>query len=255
MEPKVHTKMKIGVKTWDSKDFLEPFKDKVDFFEIMAIEKNNYNFLKEFNLPIVIHAQHRGFGVNNADKTKIQKNLDSINFAIKLADTYNVKKIIAHPGELDSENSSIEQSIDFIKNIKDKRVIVENIPLQNVYRFGAKPEEIKEILKETKKGFCFDINHAIATAITLNQDYYQYIKEFLKLKPIHYHFGGQITKNLSLPEKEREHLALAESDFNIKEVLRLIPKDAEITLETSTDINKTLDDVRIMKEIMKELKV
>lgn len=247
--------MKLGVKTFNSKDFLEPFKDKVDFFEIMAIETVNYDFLKEFDIPIVIHSQHRKFGVNVADKTKIQRNLDSINFAINLANQTKAKKIIIHPGELDGKDSSREQSINFIKNIKDDRIIIENIPITGVYRFGAKPEEMKEILKQTKKGFCFDINHAIWTANTLNQDYLQLIKEFVKLKPIHYHFGGQLLKNRSLPEKEREHLSLAESDFDLKEVLKLIPKDAEITLETTTDIKKTENDVRIMREIMKELKI
>lgn len=247
--------MKIGVKTFDDKNFLEPFKDKVDFFEIMAIEKNNYDFLKEFNLPVVIHSQHRSFGVNVADKTIVQRNLDSINFAIKIANQTNAKKIILHPGELDGKNSSIEQSIEFIKDIKDKRFIIENIPLEGSYRFGAKPEEIRDILRKTKKGFCFDINHALATAVSLNQDYIKNIKEFIKLKPAHYHLGGQIIKNRSLPQNKREHLELAKSDFDLREIIKLLPKDAEITLETTIDINKTLDDVRIMKEIMKELKI
>jgi endonuclease IV len=247
--------MKIGVKTFGSPEFLRPFKDIVDFFEIMAVEKNNYDFLKEFSLPIVIHSQHRRFGVNVADKSIVEKNLSSIDFARKLADTTNAKKIILHPGELDSESCSIEQAIDFIKNTDDKRLIIENVPLDSVYRFGTKPEEIKEILKKTKKGFCFDINHALWTAIALKQDYQDIIKEFVKLKPLHYHLGGQITKDQSIPEEKREHLSLREADFDIKEVLKLLPKNAEITLETTTDTNKTLDDVKIMKELMKELKL
>jgi len=247
--------MKIGVKTFDNKNFLKPFVDEVDFFEIMAVEKNNYDFLKEFNLPIVIHSQHRKFGVNIADKTLVQRNLNSINFARRLADQTKAKKIIIHPGELDGKNSSIEQSIEFLNDLDDKRIIIENIPLEGVYRLGAKSEEIKEILRKTKKGFCFDINHAMWTAVNLKQDYLELIKEFVKLKPDHYHFGGQIIYNHSIPEEEREHLALGESDFDLYEVLRLIPKNAEITLETTIDIKKTQDDVRIMKELMKKLKV
>jgi len=248
--------MKIGVKTFDSGSFLKNFEDKVDFFEIMAIETVNYDFLKGFNLPMVIHSQHGCFGVNIADKTKHQKNLNSINFARKIADQTKAKKIILHPGELDNENCSKETAIEFIKNIKDKRIIIENVhPEESYSRLGTTPEEIKEILKETKKGFCFDINHAISTAIALKKDYLSMIKEFVKLKPIHYHLGGQIIKDGSLPFEKRDHLALAESDFDLKEVLKLVPKDAEITLETTTGIKKTLDDVRIMKRIMKELKV
>ena len=36
---------RIGVKTYNNRNFLEQFKDKVDFFEIMTIEKNNYDFV------------------------------------------------------------------------------------------------------------------------------------------------------------------------------------------------------------------
>jgi uncharacterized protein (UPF0276 family) len=247
--------MKLGVKTFKSGDFLKVFEDKVDFFEIMAVEKNNYDFVKDLALPIVIHAQHRGFGINIADKTKIKENLSSINFAKKLADMTGAKKIILHPGELDTKECSKEQAINFIKNLKDKRIIIENLLIERVFRFGAKPEEIREILKEAKCGFCFDINHAMHTAISLKINYLDFIKEFLKLKPTHYHLGGQIIHNLSLPLKEREHLELAKSDFDIKEVLKLLPKDAEITLETEVDINKTLNDIKIMKEIIKELEL
>ncbi|MDP1759954.1 MAG: hypothetical protein Q8L01_00585 [Candidatus Woesebacteria bacterium] len=65
--------MKIGIKTFDNPFFLESLKEKADFIEIMAIEGNNYDFLKKFSLPIVIHAQHENFGINNADKTKYKK--------------------------------------------------------------------------------------------------------------------------------------------------------------------------------------
>ena len=38
--------MKLGVKTFFSEEFLDAFADKADFFEIMAVEKNDYDFLK-----------------------------------------------------------------------------------------------------------------------------------------------------------------------------------------------------------------
>ena len=119
--------MKIGVKTFDNRNFLKPFENQVDFFEIMAIETNKYDFLKEFKLPMVIHSQHGVFGVNSADKTKEERNLKSINFARKIADKVNSKKIILHPGELEDENCSKEQAIKFIKTLDDKRIIIENV--------------------------------------------------------------------------------------------------------------------------------
>ncbi len=246
--------MKIGVKTFNNPDYLKKFEDKVDFFEIMAIETNNYKFLKNFNLPMVIHSQHRKFGINAADKTKQEKNLSSIRFAKKIADMSNAKKIILHPGDIENKNCSIEQATSFIKNINDKRIIIENIPKEaKITRLCTTPAETKEFLKATGKGFCFDINHAIWAALFLKEDYIKFIKEFLKLKPNHYHFGGQKIKSSKLKWYEREHLALEESDFDLKEVLQLIPKDAEITLETTTDPKKTMNDVRIMREWIKEL--
>lgn len=243
--------VKIGVKTFDSEEFLNNFKDKVDFFEIMAIEKNNYDFLRKFNLPIIIHSQHRSFGVNIADKTKIERNLKSINFAGKIADMTNAKKIILHPGDLDNENCRIETAIEFVKSLDDKRIIIENIPVDTkVKRLCQTPEETKEFLKASKAGFCFDINHAIMAAESLKIDYIDFLKEFLKLKPAHYHFGGQKINSPSLSWKEKEHLALKDSNFDLRETINLLPKNAEITLETTTDVDNTLDDVRRMKEML-----
>lgn len=243
--------MKIGVKTFDNPNFLKKFEDKVDFFEIMAIQTNNYDFIKDLKLPIVIHSQHERFGINVADKNKQDINKKSIDFSKKLADMGNAKKIILHCGFLDTENCSIENAISFIKSMNDKRIILENMPSRDLYpnRFSSTPEQMKKLLKETKCGFCFDINHAIESAVNNNEDYRQYIKEFVKLKPAHYHLGGQIIN------EKKTHLNLAECDFDLKEVLKLIPKDAEITLEVSTDLEKTLDDVNIMRRIMKELNI
>ena len=156
--------MKIGVKTYSSKELLDYFKDKADFFEIQAIQKNDYSFLKKYSIPIIIHAEHYANNkINPADKTRINQTLKAINFAIKLADDVNAKKIIFHPGMIKDANCSKEQAINFIKSLKDKRIILENLPAMQ-YRLGKTPEEIKEFLQKTEKTFCFDISHAIVTA-------------------------------------------------------------------------------------------
>ncbi len=247
--------MKIGVKTYNNPEYLKKFEDKVDFFEIMAIETNNYDFIKELKLPIVIHSQHRRFGVNIADKTKEKINLTSINFARKIADMANAKKIILHPGDIDNENCSLEQSISFAKNLNDKRIIIENIPKEGkIKRLCQTPQETKDFLKSTGKGLCFDIGHAIWAAIYLNEDYKKFIKEFLKLKPVHYHIGGLKINSKNLPLEQRDHLPLNECDFDLKEVLKLIPNDAELTIETTTDPKKTLEDVNTLRKWIEELR-
>ena len=100
-------------------------------------------------------------------------------------------------------------------------------------------------LKETKAGFCFDINHAIETAIYLNEDYIEFIKKFVELKPAHYHLGGQNIK------QKKGHISFKESDIDLKKILELIPKNAEITLEVSTDIEKTKEDLKIIRNLIK----
>jgi deoxyribonuclease IV len=237
--------MKIGVKTYDNMDFLEYFKDKCDFFEVMAIETIDYSFLKNFSKPIVIHAQHERFLINNADKLKETKNLASSDFARKLADNTKSKKIILHPGRIENNNCSEENSINFFKNIKDKRILIENCPNRKNFLLST-PLKAKEFLKQTDKGFCLDINHAIETAIYEKIDYLDVLKAFIKLRPVHYHLCGQRI------ETGETHLAFEDgSDIDLDEIFKLIPKNAEITLEVSTDIKKTENDLNLIKKYIK----
>ncbi len=237
--------MKLGLKTYKYQKGIEYFKNKADFIEVMAIEGEDYSFLKDFSIPVVVHAQHQAFGVNNADKTKYQKNLDSINYAMKIADLTNSKKIIIHSGEMKNITCTRETAISFIKGLRDKRILIENLPNDGTetVKLCTTFEDTKEFLKKTNCGLCFDINHAILTALILNQEYLQIIKHFLKIKPKHYHLGGQKIK-----EKNSSHRCFSDSEINIREILSLLPKDAEITLETSTDLEKKKKDFKIVRD-------
>lgn len=237
--------MKFGVKTFSNNEFLKAFENTADFFEIQAIEKNNYDFLKKFKLPLVIHAQHQEFGINNADKSIFQKNLKSINFARKLADKYNAKKIILHPGDLLNKDCSEKQAISFIKNLEDKRIIIENLSNPKT-SLCTTPEQTKKILKQTKAGFCFDINHTIVTSLKLKKDYMQMIKKFIKLKPVHYHLGGQKISRF-IKSKDKTHLSFKNSNIDLGKILKLIPKNVQITLEVTTNIKKTQYDLNLIK--------
>ncbi len=243
--------MKIGVKTYNSEKFLKHFENKADFFEIMAIQKNDYSFLKKFSLSMVIHAEHQGFGTNIADISKKKSNLKSINFAIKLADTVNSRKIIVHPGAIKKENPnySEENAVNFLHEINDDRILIENLPKkykQPDIILCSTSKEVKTFIKKTKSGFCFDINHAIGYVNSFKGDY-GILKEYIKLNPKHYHLGGQIINS------EEEHLCFRNSNLDLKKIFKYIPKNAEITLETETDIKKVEDDVKIIREIIKNL--
>jgi deoxyribonuclease-4 len=246
--PFYYNKMKIGVKTFNNEEFLKYFEDKANFFEVQAIQKNNYDFLKKFSKPMIIHAEHMGFGINPTDKKIYEKNLNSLNFARELADKTKSKKIILHPGHIINNNYSKEQSIYFVNSLNDKRIIIENLsPINN--GICETPKEMKEFMKLTGAGFCLDINHAIQTALILGIDYMKFLKDFLKLKPVHFHIGGQ-----KLLKEDIAHKSFKDSELNLREILKLFPKDAEITLETAIPIKEVEEDLITIREVIKEIK-
>ncbi len=164
--------MKFGVKTYDDEEFLDYFFGKVDFFEVQAVRGRDYSFLKKFagKIPIVIHSEHSGFGINAADSLLKNENRESINFAIKVANLAKAEKIIFHPGNISNENCSRENAIKFMKSIKDKRILLENLPISKEFDcFGSTRQEIQELKEKTGFGFCFDLNHAIESAFFIRK--------------------------------------------------------------------------------------
>jgi len=236
--------MKIGVKTYGDGKFLENFRKKADFFEVMALEGRDYSFLRQFSeVPIIIHAQHYIFGDNPADKSRIEKNALSINFARGVADLAGAKRIILHPGIISNGSCSEEHSASFIRSLKDKRIIIENQPhFKEFSCLCTTPENTGEFIRKTGTGLCLDINHAIETAFMKGIDCNKLIKEFIKLKPVHYHLGGQ-RLDKGADGRILSHLPFQDSILNLKEILGFLPENAEITLETEPDIEKTEDDL------------
>jgi sugar phosphate isomerase/epimerase len=241
--------MRLGIKTFGERKPIDLFRKKADFFEIMALDDVDYSFLEEFDTEIVVHAQHQGFGVNLADKTKRGMNLTAIKIAIKLADIFNSKKIILHLGTLENENCSIENSQTFLKEIAESRILIENLPFRNEnsseYLFST-PKEMRSFLAKTKCGFCFDINHAIRSALEHGKPPYSYIKDFIKLNPAHFHIGGQKLSG-------EDHISFLDSDIDLGKILSLLPRDAEITLEVTTDLKKIEYDLKFIGKIIGEL--
>jgi len=237
--------MKFGVKTYDDETFLDYFFSKADFFEVQAIRGKDYSFLKKFagKIPIVIHAEHSVFGVNVADSSIEKENIESINFAINVANFAKAEKIILHPGIINNKNCSIENQFKFFKSIKDKRIILENLPRDEEYNFlGSTPEEIKELKDKFGFGFCLDINHAIQSAIFYKKDFKKFILEFEKLKPEHYHICGHNLK------ENKTHIGLTESDFDLLNYLKLINKNAKVTLEVRIDKESVEEDLNLVRQ-------
>lgn len=239
--------MKIGIKAFDDWPFIESLQSKADFVEIMAIEGRDYSFFKNIKIPVIIHMMHNRFGINLSDPTKEEKNISALKFATALADKTNAKKIIVHPGPLENSNCEMDIAERFLKKINDKRVILEN---HSDYRrlfpklSFIEPNEVASFLRKTNKEFCLDINHAISYAIAEKVDYLSFLKEFLKLNPIHFHLGGQKFNPY------QEHLDFSDSDINLNEIFKILPSDAEVTLEVSKEVDKTAKDIDLIRNIL-----
>jgi len=235
--------MKIGVKTYDGEEYIEFFKDKVDFLEVMSFVDRE--LIK--NSKIVIHSKHSRFGINPADINKENENKTEIEESQNIAHFCKSNKIIVHPGIIQNENCSEKQAIEFIRKMNDKRIIIENMPKMNKgVNLCSTPEETKDFLEKTNKGFCFDINHAISSAFENKLDPYAYIKDFIKLNPVHIHLGGQ-----TIPD-DTTHIALTESNIDLKGVIALLPENSDICLEVTQDIKKTEEDIKLLKSLWKE---
>jgi len=254
--------MKFGVKIYREKDTAEYFKDKADFLEVTTVPGTDYGFLKNYPLPIVIHAPHHKMGVNHADSGNREQNRKLFDSTLSIADDIHADKIVLHPGVLSNERCSKEEAVSAIKNL-DQRVLIENLPIGHVE--GGKLqeflcmtyEEVKEFLEKTGKGFCFDINHGIDSEIEcakrFSKDMPNYLSSKGYLKALfpyvqcarYFHLGGQIIG--SLPHIE--HTSFDNSNVPLEEVLRMLPRNAEVALEVSTDIRKIEDDLRMVRTI------
>jgi len=241
--------MKVGVKTWRVEKWLDEIIDKgrPDFIETMAIVGEDYRPLLDYGLPITIHAEHIGFGVNQADPLLLEKNKKSLGFAIDTADTLDASVIVLHPGVLMNHNCSIQTTIGLIKGMHDPRILVENMPnyVSNdgkVMNVGRTIEEIKLLLSETKTGFCLDLDHAAVAAVDSGLDYMEAIRKFMELRPDYFHISDS-----TLNSKAGDHLHLGEGELDLLGIKRLLPKDAWICLETPLDVEGKVRDIEFLR--------
>src|SRR3989338_1038630 len=240
--------MKLGAKIFLKRDidFLEKVIDQIDFIETIAIHSQDYSFLKKYGKKIVIHAEHQSFGPNPADSMKSKRNLESITFALELADELKASKVICHPGIISNKNCNEKTAINFFKKINDERILIENLPLLD-YRGRAidalcsLPEPTAAFLEKSSKKLCFDISHAIISALAKNRaDYNEFLTPYLALNPSHFHFSD------ILLNKKRDHLHFGEGNLDTDYYRKLFQNNAEVTLETRNNAAKLLDDIKIL---------
>jgi hypothetical protein len=274
----------VGFENGEIGHLLGYFEDKADFYEVIAEQRKGIDFFKKMKhliYPCVVHAEHSVYGVNHADKSKHDLNSKSLDFARRVADVLNSDKIIVHTGifsypgkvEQGDPHINVENSFSFFRKVNDSRILAENLRRFSLgkqkdrshlgykpepagfYDFScATPENVKEFMNETGVDFCFDFSHSVFSSTYYKKNYLDYISEFLELEPRHYHFSGQLIRTTKenpyhVEEIEEDHICLKESNLDLEKILRMTPKNAEITLETEPDFKKIQSDVMIARKL------
>lgn len=241
--------MKFGLKLWSTDTELTDqaihlIDEKIfDYIELFVVPDTQISpFI--IDVPYAIHIPHEKFGVNIGERSKKEYNLQKINESIRWADALNAKYLILHPGV-----SRMENTIDFLETIDDKRILIENMPklgLRGEKMVGYTPEQIKSLMGD-KFGLCLDLNHAIKASVSLRASYKELIEEFLKLNPKMFHISDGKLNN----EKD-EHLNIGEGDYDFEFLTRCV-KEAKskcVTLETPrAKLNSFEEDLKNLQRL------
>ncbi|MDY6931781.1 MAG: TIM barrel protein, partial [Halobacteriota archaeon] len=196
----------------------------------------------------VIHITTERQGVNIADLTKKKLNLKRINNCVEWADKLNAKYLILHPGY-----GLVDDAIEFINDIKDRRFLIENMPkvgLDDEPMIGYKSEQMEELMDDTDMGFCLDLNHAAKAAVSLNTPYKEFIGELLKLRPKMFHISDG-----KLDNEKDEHLNIGEGDYDFEFLLKCINDNPSklVTFETPRlDLKSFNEDIQNVKKLKRD---
>lgn len=243
--------MIVGLKFFpDSIDVARKLQHDADYFEIMA-KRSERKIIESFqglNAPVMVfHTEHMLFGVNAADRKKREHNMEAVRFAQEMADQFGSRFIIVHPG-IKGDMYSMDNIIDFFKDLDDKRIITENMPYIGDFKgldletFGRLPEEMRIITKSAGIGFCLDFEHMWAASFGYNMDPVELAREFIGMRPAMYHMADSI-----MGRNTDSHLNIGDGDADIRLYKSMIPDTAMISLETHPDPKKMLNDLKFME--------
>ena len=92
-------------------------------------------------------------------------------------------------------------------------------------------------MRETGAGFCMDIGHAVCSANSHNINPIDYIRSFIELEPKLFHLSDGDYAGIY-----DQHPHIGEGSFPLKDILRILPDNSRITIETIKGSNRNLDD-------------
>lgn len=236
--------IKYGIKLWSINEKYLKGADVLindghfDYIELMVLPNSDIKKYVEMDTKFIIHVAHDEFGANIGKKEAFEITEKCTNEALYWADKLDAKYIILHPGY-----GEIKNAIDFLSNINDRRILIENmtkISTKDENMICYTYDQIKKIMGE-KYGFCMDFSHAIKASCGLGKNYKEFVKELLKLKPKVFHISDGWINN----EKD-EHLDIGSGNFDMKFIKKCItenPGENLVTLETPKNIANLKNDV------------
>lgn len=248
-------KYKLGIKITTNEFNLvsEIYNQKkyIDFIEIKLFTNfttDNFEFLKKLKTPYVIHLPNSNQGIDFGDinfKSNNKLFINKINDNIELFNQINPLCYIIHP-----ESGDVKLSIQNIKCLNIHPIAIENMPFKSIHGgelLGYDPISLNIYFDEINNlHFCFDINHAIKSAVSKGINYLDFLTEFLKWRvPKIYHLsGGHLDNEID------EHLSIYEGDYNINKIKKVILQSNSvkyITFETPREEYSLLNDIKNMK--------
>jgi sugar phosphate isomerase/epimerase len=234
-----------GLKLWSTNgNYVEPALRLYDrgvysYIELFVVPGTYHAYGRlwtELNIPFIIHAPHFDKGVNLAKKENLETNLLYAAETVKFADALKTDTIIFHPGI----EGDLRETVDQLHLINEPRIIIENKPyfgFNDVICVGSSPEDLEFILANADVGFCLDIGHAICSANARTIDPMEYLAKFLTLTPRMFHLTDG--KFDSMYDR---HDHFGKGDYNIPNIVKLLPHGSLITVETDKDSTENLDD-------------
>jgi sugar phosphate isomerase/epimerase len=253
--------MRTGLKLWSTNDFFieeaQSLFDKgiFDYIELFTVPDSE-EFIgcwKNSGIPFVLHAPHSLAGLNPADKKTRSENLKMFALAEEYRKALNPEFIIFHPGldgTADEAVSQFSSAFDKFEEIK-KIAVLENKPAIGINGekcVGSLPDEIKFITGSVNIDFCLDIGHCICAANSMRIPPFSLIREFLELDPVLFHLSDG-----DFSSETDAHLNYGEGTYPIREILKMLPDNPTVTVETEkksfSSLNSFVRDAEFLKNL------
>lgn len=243
--------LKIGLKINDivSADYVKKISGEIDFLEIYAEPGSEFEVLSSFTKPVVVHVAHFDSGVNFANPKRKRANEIALSHAVSLANKFKSSRIIFHPELKEDESCTLGVLEDFISSHYDERLHIESMPFSSMgyEHFAANPSEIKHLLKTLSVKFCLDLAHTIEYLAHTKLPN-SAVEDYLALKPNHFHITDADISGVFDKNYNERHLNFGDGTMDLDWFKRVLPDNSWVTIETPTDIERQVDEVRYLRQ-------